>query len=1122
MNPMHRCFVAAALAACALLPAATQAQGFGQNQVAYQKFEWRVMETEHFLIHYYPEITEATTQGARMAERQYARLSRLLKHQFREKKPLIFFASRMGFGQNNITGDLGEGTGGVTDALRQRAQIPFTGDMKSFEHVLGHEMVHVFQYDIFARGQAGAGLQALAQVNPPLWFIEGMAEYLTTGPNSPHTRLVMRDAAINGHLPTIQQLADSREFFPYTYGLSLWAYIGARWGDEVIGDIMNGLPSRGVERAFRAELGVTLDELGDEWKESLQAQLLPALAAQDRPRKFAQAMLNVRKTGGNLFIAPSLSDDGNMIAFVSVGSFLRGEVFPDLWLADARSGKRLKRLIKTTTNSDFEELRLLYSQSAFSPDGRTLAFTAQKDGKDVLYMVDVKSQNIVRTFDHLPVEQALNPTWSPDGRRLVFSGNEGGITDLYMVDRDGRNVRRLTHDIYGDLMPQWSPDGRQIAFVSDRGPGTNLQLLKFAPLSITILDLESGAITTLPGQAGLNINPMWAPDGRSIAYISDRAGSANVFLYDIATKEHYQLTNLVGGTSAITEFSPALTWARGADKLAFVYYESGDYTVWSVSNPRQLKKQPYRDGSAPAATVIAAAGGALAPTPGTPATGAGPVTDFPSAVTPGEGAVTRPQPTTGTPTPPTAAGPNTPPMSTTPRGAAATPQVDPATKRGSFYRSPGGVRNSADLPNENKGRSGDAVSVVALLDSANLALPDASTFRTYPYRTSLQAEYVAQPVIGYSPDNYGRGVFGGTTIVFSDLLGNSRLLFSGAINGRLQEANFFGAYQNLASRWQWAVGLSQSPLFYYAGSSTKNNGDGTYTESQTIFRRIDRSVFGQISYPLNRFTRWDFGFAYTNVDQAAITYQRDIDGINGFASALREGQVTNGSVFSLVAPSVAYVFDNALVGYNGPLSGRRTRIALSPVFGGLSFWEGSIDYRRYDPILFGFLTFATRFNAVIRKGADEARFPMYIGRPWSVRGYDRENAFSSGCIPELGGQLASCSSSKLIGSRVALFNAELRFPIVRRLDLGILPISLPPVDGLFFFDSGIAWNPGQKIALSEPDNNTNDLTRSPLSSYGFGIRFNLFNIAPLRWDYAIPMADPQRRGYWVFSLGQSF
>src|SRR5215216_2995057 len=190
---------ALAAATCLALPAATPvrlgAQGyFGQNQVQYQHYRWRVLETEHFLVHYYPEIRVATVDAARMAERSYARLSRLLDHQFREKKPILLFASRSDFGQNNVTGDLGEFTGAVADALRHRMLVPFTGDYRTFEHVMTHEMVHAFQYDIFARGKAGQGLQTLAQVDPPLWFIEGMAEYLSVGPDHPHTNTVVRDA----------------------------------------------------------------------------------------------------------------------------------------------------------------------------------------------------------------------------------------------------------------------------------------------------------------------------------------------------------------------------------------------------------------------------------------------------------------------------------------------------------------------------------------------------------------------------------------------------------------------------------------------------------------------------------------------------------------------------------------------------------------------------------------------------------------------------------------------------------------------------------------------------------------------------------------------------------------
>ena len=144
------------------------AQGyFGQNQVQYDHFQWKVLETEHFLVHYYPEERVAALDAARMAERSYARLSRMLGHQFREKKPIVLFASRSDFGQNNVTGDLGEFTGAVADALRHRMLVPFTGDYRTFEHVLTHEMVHAFQYDIFARGKAGNGMQALAEFMPP-------------------------------------------------------------------------------------------------------------------------------------------------------------------------------------------------------------------------------------------------------------------------------------------------------------------------------------------------------------------------------------------------------------------------------------------------------------------------------------------------------------------------------------------------------------------------------------------------------------------------------------------------------------------------------------------------------------------------------------------------------------------------------------------------------------------------------------------------------------------------------------------------------------------------------------------------------------------------------------------
>lgn len=1070
---------------------AAPAQGqlyFGQNQVQFDKFNWKVVETEHFLVHYYPEEADIINDASRMAERSYARLSRMLNHQFREKKPLILFRSRTDFGQNNVTGDLGEGTGGVTEALRHRVLLPFTGDFQSFEHVLAHELVHAFQYDIFARGRAGNGLQTLATIQPPLWMMEGMAEYLSLGPNHILTQSWMRDAALNGALPSILQMTNFPDrFFPYRFGEALWEYIGNRWGDDVIGEILNSTPTVGVERAFKRELGLSLEELSDEWREAMQVKHLPQIAKLDRARKFSDPLLNQRKSGGfaQLFVAPAYSPDGKYIAFISMGSFLRGEVFPDLWLGDGETGKRVKRLVKSALDPDFEELRLLYSQSAFSSDNRSLAFTAQRNGKDVLYTMDVRSRKITRTFDKLGLDVVMNPSWSPDGKQIVVSGYNSGIHDLYIVDATTGTARRLTNDKHAEMMPSWSPDGKTIAFATDRGDGTELEILKFKKWRIATFDLTTGRIDVLPNQGGLNLNPQWAPDGKSVAFISDRNGTANIFLYDFDAKEHYQLTNVIGAVSSFSEYSPAITWARTADKLAFTYYENGDYTVWSVANPRRLKKEPYRE---TATTVVAAAPApsGVAPTPAQLQANA--ANDMLKAI------------------------------------ASATRAADTTKEQTiSVYRAATGIRPSAESPGTTE-RSGNApVSVSQLLDSAAFALPDTSKFRLYDYRPGLQAEYISRPSVGYAQDNFGRGLFGGTAIVLGDLLGNNRLTLAGQINGRLSEAYAYGAYANLGNRFQYMLGAAQVPNFFLAGYNETPIGNGTArsVQSYDIARYIVRQGFAVGMRPKNRFTRWELGLNATNLSASTARVERLVDYVSGFATDFQTTEVTKGASYTYLGPYAAYVSDNTLFGYTAPISGRRYRFQVEPSVGQLQWTEFTADYRRYTPILFNFLTFAIRGQANVAVGRDETIFPKYIGRPEFVRGYDREQYLSQFCGGLVNNQSA-CSATELLGSRVAFANAEMRFPLVRRFDLGLIPISLPPVDGLFFYDAGLAWSKGQTPSLKQPANYDQDKQRYVLRSYGAGIRLNLFGFALVRWDYAIPLDRPGAKGYWMWTLGQSF
>src|SRR5690606_9681440 len=284
-------------------------------------------------------------------------------------------------------------------------------------------------------------------------------------------------------------------------------------------------------------------------------------------------LLDPERTGGMapIYVAPALSPDGTRIAYISTGSYLRAEVFLDLYLADVETGKRRQRLTRSAMNTETEELRILYSQAAFSPDGRYIAYTAQRRGKDVLYLLDVARRRLVHRFD-TPLEQMLGPSFSPDGSQIVFSGSSGGVSDLCAVDVAGANLRRLTNDVFGDVQPTWSPDGRYVAFATERGPQSDLSLLRFGPRQVAVYDFETGLVEVLPRQAGMNSNPQWSPDGRSLAYVSDRTGTHNIFLYDVAEREHYQLTDVFGSVLSFTAQSPAITWAREADRLAFTFY----------------------------------------------------------------------------------------------------------------------------------------------------------------------------------------------------------------------------------------------------------------------------------------------------------------------------------------------------------------------------------------------------------------------------------------------------------------------------------------------------------------------------------------------------------------------
>jgi Tol biopolymer transport system component len=574
-----RMSIAATLVSAIALTAApsASAQYFGRNKVQHKQFEFEVLTTEHFQVHFYPEARAAAEETARLGERWYARLSRILRHDLSGSQPLILYASGPDFRQTNVVSGIGEGTGGVTEGLRRRIVMPVFGTLAETDHVLGHELVHAFQYDIARQSQQdGATRNGLERL--PLWFVEGMAEYLSIGHVDPHTAMWIRDAAREkGKLPSIRQL-DSPDHFPYRWGQAFWAYVAGRWGDGIVRSMLDeAIGSGGPATAIEQVLGVKHEELSTQWHEAISALYAPVLEAGTRASKTGRALASDPKRE-KLAIAPSLSPDGRHVVYLSERDMLS----VDMYLAEVETGRVVRRLTNTAIDPHFNSIQFLASAGAWHPRGHQFVFGAIRDGHPVLAIVDTDTGRRVREIPFPDLGEILNPTWSPDARWIAFSASTGGRSDLFVYDLTMDTRRQLTDDAFADLQPAWSGESAQLAFVTDRA-STDLNTLHAGRLGLAVIDVSSGRIELLPTFArGKSINPQWAPGSRSLYFLSDATGVTDVYAIDVDSRRLRRLTSLDAGASGITAISPALSAAVDANLVAFTGYEEGRIGLYFI------------------------------------------------------------------------------------------------------------------------------------------------------------------------------------------------------------------------------------------------------------------------------------------------------------------------------------------------------------------------------------------------------------------------------------------------------------------------------------------------------------------------------------------------------------
>jgi Tol biopolymer transport system component len=1040
---------------------------FGKNKVQYDEFDFKVLQTDHFDIHYYPEEEAAVMDAARMAERAYARLSKVFRHDWERRKPLILYASQSDFQQTNIFQfQISEGTAGITERIRDRIVLFFPSAYPEFEHTLTHELVHAFQIDIMRQGALSQGSNPFA-FRPPLWFMEGMAEYLTTGEIDPLTAMWLRDGSLTGYLTTIDQLSRVGDIRVYRFGQALWYYIGTKYGDEKIGEIMQKAPLIGVREAFRASLNVELDQLSDDWLDAVRLTYLPQIGQYQHAEELAQRLTDHVREDASINLAPALSPDGRKLAFVSDRDY-----FNDIYLADAETGQDVDKLLKGERTASFESLRFLRVGLSFSPDGRYLAFSSKVGEQDAIYIMRVEDEEIVESL-RFGMEGIETPSWSPDGRKLVFTGLEGGVSDLYVINRDGSGLQRLTNDRYAQRDPVWSPDGSRIAFTTDFGAGTDFEMLSYDDYQIGLYDVATRQVTYLPEQVGKNINPQWGPAGGSLAFVSDRTGIPNIFVHDFARQATYQITDLLTGVSGIIESSPALAWSRDGSRMVFSAFSDGGWDLYRLDNPLAQELVAWEAGEraeydlAADAFVrpsAADADGDLVPareiTPAQVAARQG-----------GEARATSPQ---GKEAEPASGEPD---AVDAPDSAEETEEVAEAPTQPdavSYYlgeRQPPRQAQVAMAARKDMPTFTEPVDIATLLADPTIGLPrDASGFEKRDYKVKFQPDLVGQPEVGFVS---GVGAFGASQLAFSDLLGDHNMYIAASVYGSISDSDLLFTYANLKKRMNWGAAVFQLRSDFAPLAS--RTADDLFLYRSDVLRGLQ--VFG--SYPLSRFTRIEVGAVATHVDRRIARFDF-FDPVPEIEEDLPNEMYA--------APSTAYVYDTAFYGSTGPIGGSRQRIEVLRAVGDRQFTQLYGDARKYW-LFRKSLTLATRFLFLGEFGDDQEnlRFRSIAG-PTLLRGYDARN--SDDPHPEL------------IGSQVGVMNLEFRFPLIDRPMLGAG--GLPPIRGAVWFDTGFARIPGEpfKFATTEDPGPFGFRLADGRASFGAGVRMNLFGFAVMRLDWA--------------------
>ncbi len=584
--------------------------------------------TDHFRIHYMGGASGTARRVADVSEEVFASLAAAYNY-YDEFSPIHVIVIDSSDMLGNGSADYYANTIFI---WATHLDSDLRGSHDWIKNVFTHELAHImtlnmarkkwpFQFALLSVSRFDSNPDIsfslpLYHMNAPRWWSEGVAQFATNRLGyedwDTHRDMLLRMAVLEDDLLSYEEMGTVQNRtganygeMVYNQGYALLTYISELYGPEKVEELTHHTGHLSFDPAIRSVLGISADQLYDDWKDFLKEQYSQQ-AEEVRGNTFFEGKALRPLNEGIREYYPAFSPDGKKLAYLSSEDWDYAITF--LKIYDLKTGK--KQTVRRNKRFGDFAADWVHTRSSWSPDGNELVYVRSNGGFNDLYVYDLSNKRERRISANL---RAKDPQFSPDGEKIVFVRNEDGTNNLGLINSDGTGLKYLTNnnDATQYWGPQWSPDGKWLLFSIFRGEDRDIAMiradsppkpdkktkrrarlttvdrtdsLEVFPDTLAFPDPDTSGFRPMVASRFDERDPSWLTDGSGFVYSSDQTGIFNIYRYTMETGEVEQLTNVLGGA-----FTPTVS---PDGKVVYASYHASNHDLFEFELGEYQRSQP--------------------------------------------------------------------------------------------------------------------------------------------------------------------------------------------------------------------------------------------------------------------------------------------------------------------------------------------------------------------------------------------------------------------------------------------------------------------------------------------------------------------------------------------------